>query len=66
MKRGKHQEIIINSFIKRTLNENKEHNSNLIRNPNNPAFFTPQTHQSIMRESKSGLKNHRLTELPQA
>jgi hypothetical protein len=66
MKRSKRQEIIINSSIKRILNEYKEHYSYLIRNPINPLFFTPQTHQSIMRESKSGFKNHRLTELPQA
>lgn len=49
LKRGKRQEIVINSSIKDTLIEFKEYYPQILVNPDNPVFLNPQTHQSIKR-----------------
>ena len=49
LKRGKRQEIVINSSIREALIEFKEHYPCLIANPNIPVFLNPQTRQSIKR-----------------
>ena len=49
LKRGKRQEIIINSSIKDTLIEFKEHYPYILLHPDNPVFFNPKTRQSIKR-----------------
>ena len=49
LKRGKRQEIVINSSIREALIEFKKHYPYLLANLNNPVFLNSQTGQSIKR-----------------